>query len=107
MNGRNPNILIPIDAARPGDLEHCGFDHNIQEHLLKFEYFLFGVLFWTYSVSAEYFVLRPSPLGFVPRVGILPRGVWLRVCFAHAPDLRGRVDSSGWVGYDYTVVAIS
>ena len=43
---RNREILIPIDAARSGDLENRGFGKNIKDNLWKIDVFLFGVLRW-------------------------------------------------------------
>ena len=45
---RNPKILIPIDAARPGDLENRGFR---KKNLRKIAIFLFGVLRWSHLKS--------------------------------------------------------
>ena len=44
--GRNPEILIPIDAARLGDLENRGFGQTIRKNNKKKLIFLFGVLCW-------------------------------------------------------------
>ena len=41
-NGRNPGILIPIDAARPGDLENRGFGQHFQNNKRKKLIFLFA-----------------------------------------------------------------
>ena len=39
---RNPEILIPIDAARSGDLENRGFGQTLQDNHRKIDVFLFG-----------------------------------------------------------------
>ena len=39
---RNREILIPIDAARSGDLENRGFGQKLQDNHRKINVFLFG-----------------------------------------------------------------
>ena len=41
---RNPKISIPIDAARPGDVENIGFRQKINEIPKKIDVFLLGGL---------------------------------------------------------------
>ena len=39
---RNREILIPIDAARSGDIENRGFGKKLQDNHRKMNVFLFG-----------------------------------------------------------------
>ena len=68
---RNPEILIPIDAARPGDLENRGFGQKIPKNNRKNKIFLFGVLCWGHSLVL-WLVLYVLSCYAVPKITLCP-----------------------------------